>query len=86
MGVMLATNIFQSRMVSVFADMGPDKPVSYINDILISAGKTVGEYLALLEETLKCLGNTGFQVNADKSELFSKALKFLGFVLTPEGY
>ena len=40
MGVMPATNIFQSRMVSVFADMGPDKPVPYINDILISAGKT----------------------------------------------
>jgi hypothetical protein len=86
MGVMPATNIFQSRMVSVFADMGTDKPVPYINDILISAGKTFKEHLVLLEETLTCLGNASFQVNADKSEFFSKALKFLGFVLTPEGY
>jgi hypothetical protein len=86
MGVMPATDIFQSRMVSVFADMGPDKPVPYIKDILISAGKTFEEHLALLEETLTRLGNAGFQVNADKSEFFSKALKFLGFVLTPEGY
>ncbi len=39
-----------------------------------------------MEETLTCSGNAGFQVNADKSEFFSKALKFLGFVLTPEGY
>ncbi len=35
MGVMPATNIFQSRMVSVFADMG----VPYIDNILISAEK-----------------------------------------------
>ncbi len=83
---MPATNIFQSRMVSFFADMGPDKPVPYINDILISAGKTFEEHLALLKETLTHLGNAGFQVNADKSEFFSKAIKFLGFVLTPEGY
>ena len=37
-GVMPATNIFQSRMVSFFADMGPDKPVHFIDNILISAG------------------------------------------------
>jgi hypothetical protein len=86
MGVMQATNIFQSRMVSVFADMGPDKPVPYINNILISAGKTFEEHLTLLEETLTRLGNAGFQVNAEKSEFFSKGPKFLGFVLTPEGY
>jgi hypothetical protein len=52
MGVMPATDIFQSRMVSVFADMGPDKPVPYIDNIFISAGKTFEEHLALLEETL----------------------------------
>jgi hypothetical protein len=38
MGVMPATDVFQSRMVSVFADMGPNKPVPYIDNILISAG------------------------------------------------
>jgi hypothetical protein len=36
MEVMPATDIFQSKMVSVFADMGPNKPVPYIDDILIS--------------------------------------------------
>jgi hypothetical protein len=51
-GVMLATDIFQSRMVSVFADMGPDKPIPYIDNILISAGKIFKEHLAILEETL----------------------------------
>jgi hypothetical protein len=51
-GGILATDIFQSRMVSVFADMGPDKPIPYIKDILISAGKTFKEHIAILEETL----------------------------------
>ncbi len=86
MGIMLAKDIFQSRMVSVFAYMGPDKPIPYIKDILISAGKTFKEHLTIMEETLIPLGNAGFQVNADKSGFFSKALKFLGFVLTPERY
>jgi hypothetical protein len=65
-------------MVSVVADMEPDKPFPYIDDILISAGKTFGEHLTILAETLVRLGNTGFQVNVDKSEFFSKVLKFLG--------
>jgi hypothetical protein len=33
MGVMPVTDIFQSRMVSIFADMGPEKPIPYTNDI-----------------------------------------------------
>jgi hypothetical protein len=33
MEVMPATDIFQSRMVSIFADMGPEKPIPHINDI-----------------------------------------------------
>jgi hypothetical protein len=85
MGVRPATDIFQSRMVSVFADMGLDKPIPYTNNIFISSGNTFEEHLAILEETLVQLGNAGFQVNMDKSEFFSKALKSLGFVLTPEG-
>jgi hypothetical protein len=60
MEVMSATNIFQSKIVSLFADMGPDKPVPYIDDILISAGKTFKEHLTLLEETLTCLGKASF--------------------------
>jgi hypothetical protein len=52
MGVMPATDIFQSRMVTVFADMGPDKPIPYIDNILISARKTFEEHLTILEEAL----------------------------------
>jgi hypothetical protein len=67
MGVMPATDIFQSRTVSVFADMELDKLISYIANILISAGKTFKEHLAILEETLVQLGNTGFQVNKEEN-------------------
>jgi hypothetical protein len=40
--------------------MGPEKPIPYIDDILISKGKTSDEHLATLEDTLKCLGDAGF--------------------------
>jgi hypothetical protein len=51
-GVMPVTDILQSRMVSVFEDMVPHKPIPFIDNILISAGKTFEEHLAILEETL----------------------------------
>jgi hypothetical protein len=41
MGVMPATDIFQSRMVSIFVDMGPEKPIPYIDDIIHSKCTTV---------------------------------------------
>jgi hypothetical protein len=66
--------------------MGPDKPVPYIDGILILAGKTFKEHLTILEKTLSLLGNAGFQVNEDKSEFFSKAFIFFGFVLNLERY
>jgi hypothetical protein len=66
--------------------MEPDKLISFIYSILIFEGKTFDKLFLIFEETLVQLGNAGFQVNADKSEFFSKAHKFLDFVLTPEGY
>jgi hypothetical protein len=67
-------------------DMGPDKPISYIDNILNLARKMFEEHLAILEETLVRLGNAKFQVYVDRSGFLSKALKFFGFVLIPEEY
>jgi hypothetical protein len=39
-------------MVSVFANMGPNKPIPYIDNILISARKNFEEHVTILEETL----------------------------------
>ncbi len=86
MGVMPATDIFQSRMVSIFADMGPEKPIPYINDIIHSKGATFKLHLDILDKIFQHLGKAGMQVDTDKSKFFRQALKFLGFTLTPTGY
>jgi hypothetical protein len=86
MGVMPVTDIFQSRMVSIFADMGPEKPIPYIDDIIHSKGTTFKLHLDILDKIFHRLGKAGMQVNADKSKFFSQGLKFLGFTLTPTGY
>jgi hypothetical protein len=86
MGVIPATDIFQSRMVSIFADMGSEKPVPYINDIIHLKGETFILHLNILDNVFQCLEKAGMQDNADKSKFFSQALEFLGFTLTPTGY
>jgi hypothetical protein len=86
MGVMPATDIFQSRIVSIFADMGPEKPIPYIDDIIHSKGETFILHLNIMDNVFQRLGKAGMQVNADKSEFFSQALEFLGFTLTSTGY
>jgi hypothetical protein len=73
-------------MVSIFADMGPEKPIPYIDDIIHLKGATFKIHLDIMDKIFECLGKAGMQVNADKSEFFSQALKFLGFTLTPYGY
>jgi hypothetical protein len=42
--------------------------------------------LDILDKIFQHLGKASMQVNADKSEFFSQALKLLGFTLTPTGY
>ncbi len=86
MGVMPVTDIFQSRMVLIFADMGPEKPIPYINDIIHSKGATFKLHLDILDKIFQHLGKASMQVNADKSKFFSQGPKFLGFTLTPTGY
>ena len=86
MGVTPATDIFQARMVSVFASMGENRPSPYIDDILLTKGATFEEHLNLLEICLRLLMEAGMQVNAKKSNFCQKSLEFLGCELTPTGY
>ncbi len=68
MGVMPATDIFQSRMVFIFLDRGPEKPILYINDIIHLKGETLILHLNILDNMFQRLGKAGMQVNADKSQ------------------
>ena len=85
MGVMPATDLFQARMVHVFADMDERRPYPYIDDILHFKGDTFEEHLAILNEILQLLIACGMQVS-DKSRFCQSSLEFLGFQLDRTGY
>lgn len=85
MGVMPATDIFQARMVHLFADMDERKPHPYIDDIIHFKGNTFEEHLEILNEILQLLAKAGMQVNA-KSKFCQTTVKFLGFELSRTGY
>ncbi len=49
-GVMPATDIFQARMVHVFADMGEQSPFPYVDNILHFKGGSFEQHLEILNE------------------------------------
>ncbi len=85
MGVMPATDIFQARMVHVFADMGERRPFPYVDDILHFKGGSFEQHLEILNEILSLLAKCGLQVS-DKSRFCQASVEFLGFQLDRTGY
>ena len=84
-GAKPATDIFQSRMVGMFASMRENRPYPYLDDIFYHKGKTFDECLGILEEIFDRLEKHGMQVNLEKSELMAETLTLLGFQLTRTG-
>ena len=82
MGIKLATDIFQSRMVDIFQPMQQNKPSPYINDIFHGKGEIFNKHLNVLDEILDRLEESGMQVSLDKSDLCDTTVHFLGFLLT----
>jgi hypothetical protein len=66
MGVMPASDIFQARMVDLFANMGKNRPYPYINDILHFKGDTFEEHIEILCKILKLLTKMGMQISVKK--------------------
>jgi hypothetical protein len=86
MGVMPASDIFQARMVDLFANMGKNRPYPYINDILHFKGDTFEEHIEILCEILKLLTKMGMQISVEKSRFCQASLEYLGFELNRTGY
>ena len=85
MGVMPATDLFQARMMHVFAEMQEKRPFPYVDDILHFKGDKFEEHLAILNEILQRLADCGFQIS-DKSRFCQTSVEFLGFRLDRTGY
>jgi hypothetical protein len=85
MGVMPTFDLFQSRMVQMFADMNERHPFPYIDDILHFKGTTFKEHIVILDEILQLFGKSGLQVGTKKSRFCQESVKYLGFQLIRTG-
>jgi hypothetical protein len=86
MGVMPASDLFQARMVHIFAGMDEQRPFPYINNILHFKGDTFERHLSILDEILGLIGKNGLQVSAEKSRFCQESVEYLGFQLNWTGY
>ncbi len=83
---MPASDLFQSRMVHMFADMNKRHLFLYIDDILHFKGTTFEEHIAILDEILQLIGKSRLQVSAKKSRFCQESVKYLEFQLNWTGY
>jgi hypothetical protein len=86
MGVMPASDLFQARMVQIFAEMDERRPFPYIDNILHFKGDTFEQHLLILDEILRLIGKSGLQVSAEKSRFCQESVEYLGFQLHRMGY
>ena len=87
MGVMPASDLFQARMVHIFADMNKQRPFPYIDDILHFKGGMFEEHLSILDDIMSRLGQHGLQVrSAEKIRFCQESVEYLGFLLNRMGY
>ncbi len=86
MGVMPASDLFQVRMVHIFAPMKSLRPFLYIDDVLHFKGTTFEEHLNILDEILRRIGKAGLQVSTEKSRFCQECVEYLGFLLKRTGY
>ena len=83
MGVVVATDIFQSRLLDLLGDL--EYVVVYLDDIMIIGNGTFEEHLHQVEVVLTRLLNAGMQVNPLKSFWFQEEVEYLGYRVTREG-
>jgi hypothetical protein len=83
MGVMPASDLFQARMVHIFAGMDERRPFPYI---LHFKGDTFKQHLLILEEIMGLIGKNSLQVSMEKSCFCQESVEYLGFQLNRTGY
>ena len=86
MGVMPASDLYQARMVHIFAPMKSLRLFPYIDDVLHFKGATFEEHLNILDKILRQIGQAGLQVSTEKSRFCQECVEYLGFLLKRTGY
>lgn len=81
-GLKNAGQTFQRFLHSIFSDL--EYVVCYIDDICIASASET-EHLANLRTVFERLRKFGLVINVDKCQLGQKEVKFLGYLITPDG-
>ena len=70
---------------SVLAQLGDEICVAYLDDILIFS-KTFEDHRKNLKNVLQCLREQGIKLNLKKCHFFKKEIRYLGRLISEEGY
>lgn len=84
-GIMNAPAGFQRFINSVLAQLGDEICVAYLDDILIFS-KTFEDHRKNLKNVLQCLREQGIELNLKKCNFFKKEIRYLGRLISEEGY
>jgi hypothetical protein len=84
MGLIVASDVFQYAMSSLFQDKAEVVKI-YMDDIIVLGQGTFEEHLADVDMVLQRLREMGMQVNPRKTEWMKDQVEYLGFTITREG-
>jgi transposase InsO family protein len=84
-GLMNAPACFQRHMEEIIHDFRDKCAIPYLDDVIVYS-KTFEEHLQHVSEVLKKLKTSGLKLNFEKCNFFQSSAKFLGRIVSKEGY
>ena len=76
---------FQRFINTSLAQLCDDICTAYLDDVLVFS-KTFEEHIRNLKEVLRCLKEKGVKLNLKKCNFFKKEIRYLGRLISAEGY
>lgn len=84
-GLKNSGSAFVRLVTHMIGDMDRNKVKAFIDDILVTT-ETFEEHVTLMSELVDRIADSGFRLSFDKMELCKRKLKFLGLVMSIQGF